>query len=760
MLNRIISIKSVGRFRNCAASGDVTFRRFTLIFGENGRGKTTLCAILRSLARNDPDFVIGRKTLSSGTPPEIQLLTVNGNVTFRDGAWQAGFQNIAIFDGTYITENLFAGDIIEVDQRRNLYRVIVGAQGVRLAGRLNNLEIQIKAKQTEIRDNRAGLQKHVPAAMTVDAFIALRKDADIDAKIAAKEQDLQAAQRSAQLQQRAALTAATAPVFPAAFAELLAKTFADVSTDAEKRVREQIERHKMHEGGETWLTQGLQYVAGEECPFCGQKMASSDLIAAYRSFFSKGYHARRDEVRALSATIDTALGDLVAARIDQTFLQNEGSVEFWQEYCELAAPGALATGKVAEVLKTLRQSAQSLLQKKADTPLDAVAPDETFTQALARFETLRTDLATYNAAVAGANAVITARKRKAQAANVQEVEAWLGKLKAQKARHLDDVPGLCAADARLQGEKTTLDQEKATAKELLDAHTAQVVAKYGQSINHYLDRINAGFRITTPTHTYRGGPPSTSYRILINQNAVDLGDAGTPLDRPSFKNTLSAGDRNTLALAFFLAELAEDPARAAKVVVFDDPFTSMDSFRRSHTVHQINRCGEFCAQVVVLSHETNFLKLLYDRLAPADRKTLQLARVGEENTTIVEWDIDKAVQARYKADVETLQQFYSSGDGVERDVIQKMRPVLEGYCRNLYPTQFDEQDMMGVIIGKIRDAGATHPLQPIVEDMDELNIYCRRYHHADNPNAATEPIDECELTAYVGRTLKLVGCLL
>ena len=41
--------------------------------------------------------------------------------------------------------------------------------------------------------------------------------------------------------------------------------------------------------------------------------------------------------------------------------------------------------------------------------------------------------------------------------------------------------------------------------------------------------------------------------------------------------------------------------------------------------------------------------MFYDRIAPADRKTLQLARIGEENTTIVEWDIDKAVQARYRA---------------------------------------------------------------------------------------------------------------
>jgi wobble nucleotide-excising tRNase len=194
------------------------------------------------------------------------------------------------------------------------------------------------------------------------------------------------------------------------------------------------------------------------------------------------------------------------------------------------------------------------------------------------------------------------------------------------------------------------------------------------------------------------------------------GRSSAGLERPSFKNTLSAGDKSTLALAFFLALLEQDANRANKVVVFDDPFASMDSFRRMHTVNQIFRSGETCAQVIVLSHEASFLKQLWDRIAPADRKTLQLARIGEENTTIVEWDLERVLQARYKADIDTLQRFYAAGEGERMNVIQKIRPVLEGFCRTLYPAQFGEQDMMGVIIGKIRAAGAASPLRDIVDD--------------------------------------------
>jgi wobble nucleotide-excising tRNase len=130
MLQKIIAIKNVGRFRNCAAAGDVNFRHLNLIFGENGRGKTTFCAILRSLFTNAPALVLGRTTLGSTAPPEAQLLFTSGVITFRAGIWNPSFADIAIFDGPYISENVFAGDVVDTENRRNLYRVIVGAQGI------------------------------------------------------------------------------------------------------------------------------------------------------------------------------------------------------------------------------------------------------------------------------------------------------------------------------------------------------------------------------------------------------------------------------------------------------------------------------------------------------------------------------------------------------------------------------------------------------------------------------------------------------
>ena len=246
---------------------------------------------------------------------------------------------------------------------------------------------------------------------------------------------------------------------------------------------------------------------------------------------------------------------------------------------------------------------------------------------------------------------------------------------------------------------------------------------------------------------------------MINDTPVELGDGKTPPGQPSFRNTISSGDRSTLALAFFLAKLEHDPDKASKIVVFDDPFNSQDNFRKDHTVRKIRDCGETCAQVIVFSHDMYFLKRIWDRLQekPAERKCLELRRLGLYNTAIVEWDIEAATQSAYKANRQTLTDFYHEGIGKPRDVVQKIRPILETYTKVLAGDTVAEADTIGDLVRKIRASGSEHQLYPLCDELDDLNIYTRRYHHGENQQAATEPITDGELHSHVKRTLEMTG---
>ena len=68
------------------------------------------------------------------------------------------------------------------------------------------------------------------------------------------------------------------------------------------------------------------------------------------------------------------------------------------------------------------------------------------------------------------------------------------------------------------------------------------------------------------SHSYAGGVATSSYQLMINNVAVEVGNGNADACRikPSFKNTLSSGDKATLALALFIADLERDPASGTK----------------------------------------------------------------------------------------------------------------------------------------------------------------------------------------------------
>jgi len=512
----------------------------------------------------------------------------------------------------------------------------------------------------------------------------------------------------------------------------------------------------MERTGEAWLLQGGPFIKQGRCPFCDQGISGLELIGAYQTFFSDAYANLRKEIQHLGQTIGDAFSDREIARIERIEDQNAASHSFWNQYCSLGEHERAAD--IAKAMADVREAALVLAKRKEDNPLEKIQIDDKFRQAWKELESALDAIAQYNSCVQKANVAISEKKQSTREARVAQVVAELESLRAQKMRHVAPAKQDCERYIKYQNEKVGLESKKAEVKRQLDEHTQSVISKYGAAINHYLERLNVGFRISTPTHTYKGGSASCNYRVVINGTPVELGDDGTPLDQASFKNTLSAGDRTTLALAFFFAQLEQDPRRSNTVVVLDDPFTSHDAFRKSHTAHQIKKWGESCRQVIVLSHDPQFLKLVWDRLPPGERKTLQLARVGEDNTTISVWDIEEAVKARYRAQVETLQKYHYDREGNPMDVVQKIRPILEGYCKNLYPGEFLEGDNLGGIISKIRASGNGHPLFPICDRLDELNEYSTPYQHSESQTTSVGPINDGELKGHVKVTLGLVGC--
>ena len=65
-------------------------------------------------------------------------------------------------------------------------------------------------------------------------------------------------------------------------------------------------------------------------------------------------------------------------------------------------------------------------------------------------------------------------------------------------------------------------------------------------------------------------------------------DVRSESDSVSLKHTLSEGEKNSLALSFFLARLALKPNLDNYLIVFDDPISSLDYNRRNVTINLLS----------------------------------------------------------------------------------------------------------------------------------------------------------------------------
>jgi wobble nucleotide-excising tRNase len=201
--------------------------------------------------------------------------------------------------------------------------------------------------------------------------------------------------------------------------------------------------------------------------------------------------------------------------------------------------------------------------------------------------------------------------------------ADVARLKAIQARHAPEIASLCTAYLAEKAAKATAEQHRNEARLQLEQYRQGIFPAYENVINIYLRRFNAGFRIGTVTAVNTRSGSTCTYNVVINDQPVPISGAIPPTGAPSFRNTLSSGDRNTLALAFFFASLDNDRALANRIVVIDDPITSLDEHRSLTTVQEMRHLAERTAQVIVLSHDKPFLCRIWDGTDSDQRAALE-----------------------------------------------------------------------------------------------------------------------------------------
>lgn len=758
MIKKIIKLKSLSKFHDYSAGGDVEFKKSTLIFAENGKGKSSLCDVFRSLSKGQKEIVHGRATLGKTDIPSIEILTSDGVINFKQEGWERDYKNIVVFDNKFIDENVYSGLVVDHEHKKNLYRIIIGEQGVKLAKKVDELDEQSRLKNKELQQKKEMVTLLIPKEAKVDDFLVIPIDSAIDQKISEKKSELDALESADEILKKGELSAIRLPILPDNFSTILSKNIEGLSKETEELVKNHLTLHT-NGANESWLSDGVNYIKDNKCPFCYQNVGELDLIKQYQSYFSQSYKDLQNDIISLRDSLESAFGGKALLGLQKIIDNNSSSIDFWTKYIGVIDLSLSFETDVEPLVNALFQTAEKLIDKKKNTPLESVSLDQDgFNDEKARYDALVARINIHNGRIREINVLINNKKTSITGGDIAKVRKELEALGLIKLRHGAKGIELCNDYVSSRTRKEAVEKEKQDTKNELDAYSETMFKKYQTTLNDILEKFNADFRIVGAKGQYIGGTASSHYQIVINNVPIDLGDSKTPENKPSFKNTLSGGDKSALALALFLSHLEQDQTVSEKIVILDDPFTSQDRFRRGCTKDFIIELSGKAKQVVVLSHEPSFLKLIWDdiRLQRADLKTLQLSRIGQ-SSAIAEWDIEAETKGEYERNLIKLKSFISNGVGDKKDFIRTLRPFLEQFLRLRFPGVFPEGHWLGDMIGAIRKSAFGNSLaqaQSILSELEAINEYSKTHHHGNDTDP--EPIDDSELQGYVKRTLKIV----
>jgi wobble nucleotide-excising tRNase len=704
MINKVEQLVSIGKFRNYQTGGQVNFKKLTLIYGDNGGGKTTLTSVFRSLTTNKPEIVRSRISTNHTTPQAAQITQVGTPKiyhTFGAAGWTTPFNDIEIFDIHFVNDNIYSGFDFNDEHKKQLHQFVIGAQGIAIQNQIEQNKLTKAASRQNQTNIEQQLIQQVGNNLTADLItsflgIPATQANGIDQLITTAEAALASANANTIIQTLQQLTPLTRIISGIDFTSLIADLQA-TSQAIQNAVLETLFSNHCQDladngidGPENWLQRGFAYVESKQtanepsisCPFCKQTIDGNvEILNAYISKFNAEFNVLVLRLQAHSTSLQNFNLEAAIQAINNINQTNSGRITSWATHLpNTVQPPTFNIIADETVLRAEFQSLIASLQQKIQNPTVAVATT-TATVFQSSGQTINTNIATYNQSVTAYNTAITTFRAGIQ--TVANAQLAVDRLKRIKQRFETPIVTLC----------TQLSAEKQTLRGLETAYTglsqqqqtaaATFFSSYQTSINHYLGNVfKTLFRIDNVVHVAPAGRATQSkiaYKLTIDGKDISF----TPNQPFNAKECLSEGDKSTIALAFFLSKLDIDTNRQNKILIFDDPLSSLDTNRRTYTIGIIKTLFQQLKQVVVLSHNEYFLHEIGKDIGAALKCTLRIKEDFAAKASKLELcDLEELVKIEYFKHIEALETFRSNPDHAIKDtVLGWLRNVLEAHLR-------------------------------------------------------------------------------
>ena len=240
MLERISQVQGIGLLHDANGKSH-PLRKATLIYGDNGRGKSTLATILRSLSIGDASLIAASKTLDGKLAPKVMLQFGSGHpVNFDLGAWSEQRSEVLVFDANFIERNVHSGGAVSTNQRKNLLEFALGEPAVAARATVDKTTTDAKKASDDVQALVSQLSGFHPA-MTLAQFEKLAVVPDADKQLATLQTQINAAGNINAISAMAVPTVIAEPTLDlAGIFSVLGISLKDVHADAELIVKKHL----------------------------------------------------------------------------------------------------------------------------------------------------------------------------------------------------------------------------------------------------------------------------------------------------------------------------------------------------------------------------------------------------------------------------------------------------------------------------------------------------------------------------------------
>ncbi|MEK6645823.1 MAG: AAA family ATPase [Candidatus Firestonebacteria bacterium] len=620
---------SWSNFCKNASSQETVLQKFSVVFGENGAGKSAICDIFKSVSQTQ-DF--------QNTPPTLAEVEINDGSNnqiykYKNGNWSSQIDKNAFlfFDIDFVNANVHTHGVRSSNLQQGAHTQKAGQLIIDLDEQANTLKKTVKAKKEELD----ALEKYCTDILRQKFFdkdqelfktyekIDETSQKDTIIKTQDELKQIETALVSLQKLNRqyadiGKLSEVGKFIFDLAlpdkkiFIELFGRQIKERAQDkSDVTIKAHFEKHKKFiELAKNEIPTNYQ---NENCPLCMQPLANaSRVIEYYRVVFDQTYEDEKRKflsniqstknelelfklaLNSLPVKITTVFDALEKIKIDfeiQDIYKLEEKTEWVKKFNDVSIV------ELDELLVAL-ESLRSIERKQIDVK-------KIYSAIIKQFEEIKKMVESLDKLVVAKNKNIVDFKRKYsdQSKITNEIQE-----KNQKQTKLEELVDFLKSgkikliknqNEAITKQKTLLGAVKKAEGER-DAYLTSIVPE--KIIKHMiatLDKFNLNFIIE---------PIKSSLHTKDYVFSFKIKD-GKDIER-TLKDGLSEGERQLLSIAFFFALHENLQNKESIVLIFDDPITSLDSPNLKILAELIHKKTKEFEQVIVFTHHPLFFKYL------------------------------------------------------------------------------------------------------------------------------------------------------